>query len=191
MANNTYRHGQGYARAKSNSDAKVKAVIVLREKLGIGDGDMETGTLNIRREYERDERGNQGALKHFLVRRSVTIRQRNLTRFDEFLDALVASSVMDLSFSYESSRIHEIRAETRLKELALAKDKAEVVGATLGKIISINENAPGDPRRNPMSNGSAQITFGQGAPSVDFATDRFVPGAMSVRMTVYATFEIQ
>ncbi len=175
--------------AKEKSDAKIESVIAIREQLGVGDGDIETGSVSIRREYERDQRGNRGAFKHFIVTRSVTIRQRDLSRFDAFLDALVSSAEMDVHFSFESSQIHEIRAETRLKALTAAKDKAEamaeVVGAKLGAVITIKENM--ESGRGIMSNN--QVT--QSVASVDLATEKFIPGAMSVQVTVYATFELE
>ena len=177
--------------AKARSDEKVKSVIALREKLGVGEGDFETGRVSIRREYERDQHGRRADFKHFIVSRSVTIRQRDLKRFDEFLDALVSSAEMEVSFSFKSSRIHEIRAETRLKALQAAQDKAaamaKVVGAKLGPAVTVNEHAQGGRRQSPASNSA----FVQSTPTVDLATDRFVPGAISVQVTVYATFELE
>ena len=135
-------------KAKAKNDAKIESVIALRAKLDVGDEDIATGSVNIRREYERNERGDRGDFKHFRITRSVTIRQRDLKRFDEFLDALISSAEMDVGFSFESSRIHEIRAETRLKALQVAKDKAEawvqVVGSKIGRGLTIDEAAQGD-----------------------------------------------
>ena len=177
--------------AKVRNDQKVKSVVALREKLGVGEGDLETGRVNIRREYERDQHGRRGDFKHFVVSRSVTIRQRDLKRFDEFLDTLVASTEMEMSFGFESSRIHEVRAETRLKALQAAKDKAaamaKVVGAKLGRALTINEHAQGDRLQSPMSN----TAYVHSTPTVDLATEKFVPGAINVRVTVYATFELE
>lgn len=179
--------------AKAASDERVKAVVALREKLGVKEGDFETGPVSIRREYEQDDRGRRGAFKHFVVNRSVTIRQRDLKRFDEFLDALVASTEMEVGFSYESSNMHEVRAETRLKALAEAREKAKkmagVAGAKLGKVLTIDEHARSGGWQNTMSNSS----FGhyESTPGVDVATDRFVPGAISVQVTVYATFALE
>ena len=177
-------------KAKAKNDAKIESVIALRAKLDVGDEDIATGSVNIRREYERNERGDRGDFKHFRITRSVTIRQRDLKRFDEFLDALVSSAEMEVGFSFASSRIHEIRAETRLKALQVAKDKAEalvqVVGSKLGRVLTIDESAQGDRQRISFSNRKVV----QSTSSVDLATERFIPGAISVQMTVYATFEI-
>jgi len=175
--------------AKASNDERVRSVVALRQGLGVDEGDFETGRFDIRREYERDEHGRRGDFKHFVVSRSVTIRQRK--RFDEFLDSLVSSTEMEVSFSFESSRIHEVRAETRLKALQAAKDKAaamaKIVGARLGRVLTINEHAPADPWQSRGSNRE----YLQSTPSVDLATEKFVPGAIHVQVTVYATFELE
>lgn len=182
---------QNLREAKNRNDEKAKAVVALREKLGIGKGDLETGHVSVRREYERDQHGRQGDFKHFVVSRSVTIRQRDLKRFDEFLDSFVSSAEMEVYFNFESSRIHEVRAETRLKAMQAAKDKAEAmaraVGAKRGRVLTINEHAPGQRWQSPGSN----MGYVHSTPPVDLATDTFVPGAVDVRVTVYVTFELQ
>jgi len=177
--------------AKQSNDAKVQAVLALRDDLDIGEQELETGHLSISREYERGKYGERNAFKHYAVRRSVTIRQTDLKRFDEYLDKLVASSEMEVNFNFESSKMHEIRAETRLKALAVAKEKAaamaEVVGAELGRIKTIREHAADRSFSSPMSNAA----FTHSPPPVDVASDRFVPGAISMQVSVYATFELK
>ena len=179
--------------AKARSDEKVRAVVALREKLGVAEGDLETGRVRIRREYERDQHGNRNAFKHFVVSRSVKIRQRDLKRFDEFLDTLVASAEMEVNFRYESSRMHEVRAETRLKALRAAQkkatDMADIVGAQLGPVLTINEHAQGGRWQGGYISNNSYPTHSP--PSVDLATETFVPGAITVKMTVYATFELK
>ena len=91
------------SRAKESSDEKLKAVLALREALGIKPGDLETGHLRIEREYDRDERGRRTDFKHYAVIRSVTIRQRDLDRFDEYFSKLVSSAEMEVRVSFESS----------------------------------------------------------------------------------------
>ena len=177
--------------AKKSNDEKVKSVVALRDKLGIGQGDLETGQVNVNREYTRNQHGQRGDFKHFAVTRSVTIRQRDLKRIDEFLDTLVSSAEMEVGFSFESSRMYEVRAETRLKALRAAKDKAaamaKVVGAKLGPVLTINEHSQRSSWRDETSN----LGFVESTPAVDLATEKFVPGAISVQVTVYATFELE
>lgn len=177
--------------AKTRSDGQAKAVVALQEKLGIAKGDLQTGPVSVSREYERDQRGQRGNFKHFVVSRSITIRERDLKRFDDYLTTLLASTDMEVFMNYESSRIQEIRAETRLKALKAAKDKAaamaEALGANLGKVLTINEHSSAEPWRSPLSNAN----FIQGTPPADLATETFVPGSISVPVTVYVTFELE
>lgn len=177
--------------AKKANDEKVKAVLALRQKLDIPGGDLETGQVSIQREYERGQHGERGAFKHFAVYRSVTIRQRELSRFDEYLDRLVASAEMEVSFSFESSKIHDVRADTRLQALLAAKKKAqamaEAVGAGLGRALTINEHSDNRGFGSPLSNSISV----QSMPSVDSSSDTFVPGAILVSVTVYAVFELE
>jgi len=176
--------------AKSKNDTKANAVLALRDHLGIEPGDLETGQLSIRREYERGQHGNQGEFKHFVVTRSITVRQRDLKRFDQFLDNFVASADMEVNFSFESSEMHKVRADTRLLALKAAQEKAramaEAVGAKLGPVVTINEHPETSRWQNPMSNSA----FIQSVPSADTASERFIPGAINVSLTVYTVFEL-
>lgn len=182
------------AEAKAASDENVKAILKLRKKLDIEEGDIQTGTMSIRKEYHEDDRGRRKDFKGFRVYRSITIRQRDLSRFDEFIDAFVASADLEVSFSYQYSKIHETRAETRLEALKIAKDKAaalaEVSGAKLGKVLTIDEHGQG-------GNHRFHNQFTQNAvvpvrpPGVDQSSATFIPGAIDVKMTVYATFELE
>jgi uncharacterized protein YggE len=178
-------------KAKRRNDEKIEAVLALRKPLDIGPHDLDTGRLSIGREYERGQHGQRGAFKHYRVSRSVTIRQTDLKRFDEYLDKLVASSEMEVSFGFESSQIHKLRAETRLRAMTEAQkkaaDMAQVVGAELGKVLVINEHSPSERYVSPMSNSA----FTHSTPPVDAASDRFVPGAISVQVSVYVTFELK
>lgn len=180
--------------AKAASDKNVKAIIDLRRKLDIEEGDLQTGTMSIRKEYHEDERGRRQGFKQFRVYRSITIRQRDLKRFDEFIDAFVASADLEVSFSYQYSKIHETRAETRLKALKIARDKAadlaEVGGVKLGKVLTINEHGRGDGQRyHSQMAQNAYVPVSR--PGVDEASGTFVPGAIDVKMTIYATFELE
>ena len=179
--------------AKESSDRKLKAILGLRDELKIDKEDLETGHLSIRREYEYDERGHQKAFKHFAVTRSVTVRQRDMNRFDDFFSRLVSSAEMEVSVTFESSRLHELRAETRLKALRIAQEKAEAMvkelGATLGKVIRIDEHRPTSQPFGPMSN-AAFVDAGS-MPEVDTTAGTFAPGAIEVRVTVYVTFAIE
>jgi uncharacterized protein len=177
-------------KAKEANDRKIDQVMTLRKKLKLADGDFEAGKIRIRRENGIDERGRRNGTMTYLVTRSVLIRQRDLSQFDTYLDALVGSAEMEIDFSYESSRIHEIRFDTRLKALKAAKEKAaamaEAVDAKLGKALTIEEREVDRPWIDPYSNAAVNtLPVGGSAESL-----RFVPGSLEIKMTVHATFEL-
>lgn len=179
-------------RAKANSDVKLKAVLGLKDELGVKTEDLQTGHLNIRREYHRDGHGHRTEFKHFAVTRNVTIKQRDVKRFDEYLSRLVSSAEMEIRFNFESSRNHELRAETRLKALRIAREKAQAMtkelDAKLGKVLTIAEHQPNQSRRSWASN----VAFtDSGDVPVDVSSGTFAPGSIEVRITVHVTFEIE
>lgn len=185
--------------AKESSDQKLKSILGLKQELGLKDEDLQTGWLSIEREYHRDAHGNRTEFKHFTVRRSVTIKQRDISRFDEFLSRLVGSAEMEVSFELQSSRIHELRADTRLKAVSLARGKAEAMtnelGAKLGKVLTISEFRPDATTSSwPQQWANSNAMWAAPEPSaleVDVASGTFAPGSIEIRVTVYATFEIE
>lgn len=187
--------------AKDSSDRKLKAILALIGELEVKQEDVQTGYVNINREYNRDDHGRQLDFKCFSVRRGVTVKQRDLKRFDEYLTKLVSSAEMEVNFHFDSSRMTELRWDTRLNALKIAKDKAEamtkIVGAKVGKVISIEEPGPSDGRfaNNAFANNIAvnqsYSVDQEAARPVDVAQGTFAPGSMEIKITVVAVFEIE
>ena len=189
-----------FAAVKTVSDEKMKKVVALREKLKIPEADFQTGPLSVERVYEPrpgtssaqgDERGE---FKGYSMRRSITVTQRDLKQFDKYFDTLLGSTDMEVSYFYDASKKYDVRKETRLKALAAAREKAaamaEALGAKLGRVMTINENS-GD-RGMGMANFTSNNSYDARPPlAVDTATERFVPGSMTERVSVNATFELE
>ena len=177
-------------RAKSASDDNVKSVVSLQKKLKVAEGDLETGPVRIQRVYERLARGERGEFKHFSVDRSVTIHQRELNRFDEFFNALVASADMDMDFVYRSSKLPEVRAEMRLEAMKIAKkkaaDMAAAVGASLGRVLIIDEHKPRNRYLPMLSNAMTP-----GGLFDNMSSNIFVPSTIREVVNVYVTFELE
>ena len=182
--------------AKNRSDEKMKRVLGLVNELDVPTEHIQTGRLRISREYNRDERGNNLDFKHFAVNRSVTFKQSDLERFDEFLTKLVGAADIEASFNFESSEFMELRADTRLKALQVAKDKAEsmcaVLDDKLGRVLAIDEypRTGSDPwgMRGIMTQNVSY--YRTPSAEVDVSGGTFAPGAIEIKVTVYATFEI-
>jgi uncharacterized protein YggE len=178
--------------AKDSSDAKLKAILALKEPLAVDAKDLQTGYLQIEKVYDRDKYGNRTQFRHFQVTRQVTVQQRDVKRFDEFLSAFVQVEDVELSFHFDSSRRVEIRNETRVKALEAARDKAQtmtsVLGSKLGKVLTIEEESPS---RGFPAYGNNIVMDAGGDAAEDFTTGTFAPGAIEIRITVQVTFEIE
>jgi len=186
------------AAAKRRNDLRINALLNLRKELGLKEGDLETGEVSIRREYQQDQQGRPGEFKHYTIRRSMVVRQHDLAEFDRFLEKFVATAQPELYFEFQSSRMQQLRAETRLKALQAAREKAadlaKVVGAKLGEAVKVDEHVPilfsGFGGGGGGGVGGVTIGSDPGLQS-DLPGGTFLPGPMDVRVTIYAAFELK
>ncbi|MBN2492500.1 MAG: SIMPL domain-containing protein [Planctomycetes bacterium] len=178
--------------AKEQSDAKLTAILGLRETLGVKPEDVQTGYLSIKREFEGSTWTSRRTFKHFAVTRSVTIKERDLKRFDEFFTRLVSSGDVEVEVEFESSRHLELRNETRLLAIRAAESKAkamtEALGAKVGRVLTIEEGEPAWPCEPCELN---LVSTAPGAAPEDVASGTFAPGSIEVRVSVRVTFAIQ
>lgn len=177
-------------RAKEASDAQMQAILKTARELGVSDTGLQTGHLEVQKEYEREQYGDQGRFKHFRVTRQLTIKQRGTERFDAFLTGLVQSADMDVSYGLTSSKLVGLRAETRLKAVAAARDKASAMavelGERLGPVLQLEEaGEPGYGRREMANNVSLESL------KLDGAGGTFAPGTIEVRVSVGAVFALE
>lgn len=174
--------------AKKSSDAKLRAILGLREELAIAPEDVQTGHLRIRKVYERDRQNNQQEFKYFEVTREVTIKQRDLKRFDEYLTKLTSAAEMDLEFSFESTRYHELRRMTQVEAVRVAREKAktmvEELGAKLGEVLTIEEPEP------TYQSWASNRAFTNPSSPEDSSSGTFAPGAIEIQVSVRVAFAI-
>ena len=180
--------------AKARSDDKMKKILALQKTLGIKPQDIQTGHLNVQKVYAKDRYGNRTVFKHFMVTRSVTIKQRKLHQFDDFLTQLLSAAELDVRFEFASSCLHELHAETRLQAIAAAKAKAEAMSSALGakcvRVLTISETPPPGAYPRNEAYGSAFVDGTQQG-QADVAAETFAPGAIEVRIRVYVVFELE
>jgi uncharacterized protein YggE len=183
--------------ARKANETSVKAVMDVVRDLGVEGKDCQTGTLSIQRVHDNSITGKR-TFKHWSVQRTVAVKQRDLARFAELYDRIIAATEVEATYTFESSKYEEMRWETRREAVRLAKKKAEdmcrELGASLGLVLSISEeaqspmpwvsshaNAIGD----PGANGSLVVDWA-GGPGGTLA-----PGLLDIRETVHVTFTIE
>ncbi len=186
-------------RASQACERSIRNVLTALDELDIEEKDIETGVLDVQRIFERDRYGNTAAFRHFQVRRTVVARQRDLSGFDAFYKALLKAAEVELNFTLEASNIEEVRYEARLEALRTAKKKAgdlaAVVDAKLGQVLTIQEAfTPIIPLYNQRAANFAMAIEaapgGEGG-AADAESGTFAPGAIEVKVTVNAVFELE
>ena len=188
------------AQAVRRSDEKMRAVLAIVREYQSKPQDVQTD-LSIRRVHNRDKQGRVVSFKHFAVGRSIDLRMRDLSRFDEFFARMIERADLEVDFSFDSTSICDLRSDTRLGAMRAARDKAramaQVVGARLGKALTIDEH----PRQeaNPwgygaggfMNNAIYVPSRGDTPDDAVSASGTLAIGTIDVRITVYVTFEIE
>jgi uncharacterized protein YggE len=180
--------------AREANDEVTRKVFALRADLEIDAKDVQTGNLSIRKVFERDRSGNQGAFRHYSFQRSIVLRQRDTAKFDDVLQQLTGMEDVQISYSLESSDYHKIRRETRLRAVTVAKEKAaemtSLLGAKLGHVLAIDESSAG--RDNRRTLGTSNTMFFSGTPAEpDDIAGTFAPGSIQIRVSVDVRFAIE
>jgi hypothetical protein len=179
--------------ATGEMQRKLETALDLVKELGVAPKDVQTGYMNAERVYNRDERGNQTTFRHFRVRRNLTIRMRDFAQFDAMLTGLLADAGLTASYRFGSEDEEDVRWETRIKAAELARRKAEAMAEAAGAkvragALRISEHDPsGSPHLGFASNAMVPASL----PSMpDASTGTLAPGEITVRVTVWATFEL-
>jgi uncharacterized protein YggE len=190
---NIRRMNKELAKAQSECDEGVKKVLALRTELKLKPEEAQTGYLSVQKIYDRDQAGNQTSFRHFQVERSITLRQRDASRFDAVLAGLIAASDVEVSYSLESSEYHDLRAKTRLEAVKAARKKAtemtELLGGKLGRVLRIAE--PQESWGSSLYSNSNSAFSAQRAAEPDQAPGTFAPGAIEVKVSIEVAFEIE
>ncbi|MCX5772564.1 MAG: SIMPL domain-containing protein [Candidatus Hydrogenedentes bacterium] len=190
------------AQAKTRNEQKTQAVLDVIRRLGVAPEDVQTDYLRVEQQYDQKMMPRRISIG-WIVSRNITCKQRDLARFDEFINQLLDMADVDVRYSLETSRYHEMRKETRLNALRLAKEKAEAmcnaVGETLGRVISMQEQQPAPywSGRAGISNGSfaaSNAAFSEAGPTPaqDEVAEKstMAPGLIEISESVNVSFEI-
>ena len=190
---NVRRADKELAKAQAACEETVKKVLELRGELKLQPEDVQTGYLSISKVFDRDQQGNVTSFRHFQVDRSITIRQRDVNRFDQILSRLIAASDIEVSYTLETSKFHEVRTEARLEAVKAARKKAtemtELLGGKLGRVLRIVEPHDAPAFAQVLVSNSAFSAAREAAP--DRTNGTFAPGAIEVRVAIDVIFEIE
>jgi uncharacterized protein YggE len=175
--------GKDVTDVKKASDQQVKTVTDACKAKGVQPADIDPGLIRIV-DTRLPETGAAGdAQKPILAARSVTVLQRDVTRFNDLLEVLGRDKNNRIRYVFACSTRDDVMRDTVARATQAARDKASamatVAGAQLGRPLTIDEYPP------------PKLNIPDASVPVDRDTPAFGAAAEKVIMTVYVTFELQ
>lgn len=146
--------------AKAQNDETIKGIIALAKRFNIAPTDTKTDYISVREKYECVQPKGETVCKNtfvgYTVSRTIVIKLKDLTKFEDFLSEIVKLGVTEVgSVSFETSQLRKYKDQTRAMAIRAAKEKAlalaKEIGQTIGKAVSITEKDI-DGYRSPYSN---------------------------------------
>jgi uncharacterized protein len=182
--------------ANRKTDDSVKQILALTKKHNVKSEDVQTSQISVQPKYNTDDLSydERSKVKRVLVgyevAKTVAIRLREISRFDEMLADVLKAGITRLSnLQFLDSQIRKHRDEARRMAIRAAQEKAILltreIGQSIGAAYSITETTTGD-RVNYAQNSTRTI-------SGDLSDDEsaLAPGSISVTAQVTVRFRLQ
>jgi len=180
--------------ALDDNNRKMAEIIAAMKASDIADKDLQTSNFSIQPKYvyHRPKKGEEQKpprIVGYTVSNDLAVRIRDLARVGEVLDKSVTLGVNSgghIQFGNDdpSKAISKARAEAMKDAMDRAKTLVEVAGASLGRILSINESFQ-RPHPVPMAKGRMM------AESVMADAVPIEGGENTYSITVSASWEIK
>lgn len=183
--------------ANRKTDDSVKQILAIARKYNVKPEDVQTSQISVQPKYNTDDleyearRNIKRVLIGYQVSKTVAVRLRDISRFDEMLADILKAGITRLSnLEFRDSQIRKHRDEARRMAIRAAKEKATLlageIGQSIGPAYSITETSGNDyGRSNAMQNVAG--TFGDSAAG----DSAIAPGSISVTAQVTVRFRLQ
>jgi hypothetical protein len=176
------RAPQAEAALRDNATRMERVRAALRTA-GIQPRDIQTGSISLSQDYERQEGGR--APSGFVASNQLNIRFRDIANAGRVIDALVAQGVNNVNGPMLSVENREAALdEARTRAVAVARRRAELYARALGsrvvRIVSVSEAGP------------SGIVIGESAGRLQAsdAATQVEPGEQVIGTSLTVTFEL-
>ena len=185
--------------ANQKTDDSVKQVLSIARKNNVKPEDVQTSQISVQPKYNTDDMpyDERNKVKRVLigyeVSKTVAIRLRDLSRFDDLLADVLKAGITSLSnLQFMDSQIRKHRDQARVMAIRAAKEKAQLlageIGQSIGPAYSITEYTPDYGRASgTLQTQNASDTIGGGASGSDTA---IAPGSISITAQVTVRFRL-
>ena len=180
--------------ANRKTDDSVKQILAIARKYNVKPEDVQTSQISVQPKYNTDDmeyearRNIKRVLIGYQVSKTVAVRLRDISRFDEMLADILKAGITRLSnLEFRDSQIRKHRDEARRMAMRAAKEKATLlaneISQSIGPAYSIAETTR-DYEPRPMQNVSSDA--GRAAES----ESALAPGTLSVTAQVTVRFRL-
>ena len=180
--------------ANKKTDDSVKQILAIARRHDVKPEDVQTSNISVQPKYNTDDmeyearRNIKRVLIGYQVSKTVAVRLRDISRFDEMLAEILKAGITRLSnMEFRDSQLRKHRDEARRMAMRAAKEKADLlareIGQSIGPAYSITETTR-DYAPRAMQNVSSDA--GEAAES----ESALAPGTLSVTAQVTVRFRL-
>jgi uncharacterized protein len=183
--------------ANKKTDDSVRQILLLARKHSIKPEDVQTSHISIQPKYNTDEleyearRGVKRVLIGYEASKTVAIRLREISRFEELLADVLRAGITRLSnLQFRDSQLRKHRDQARAMAIRAAQEKARLlageIGQAIGPAYSITETSNDYPRTSNAQQNVVMDSFVGSAES----ESAVAPGSISVTAQVTVRFRL-
>lgn len=181
--------------ASKRTDDSVRQILAIARKNNVKPEDVQTSHISVQPKYNTDDLPYESrdrvkrVLVGYEVSKTVAIRLRDISRFDDLLADVLKAGITRLSnLEFRDSQIRKHRDEARRMAIRAAQEKAKLlageIGQSIGPAYSIMEESGVEYTRSINQN----VTTTSGASSDSESAT--APGTISVTAQVTVRFRL-
>ena len=180
--------------ANKKTDDSVKQILAIARRHNVKPEDVQTSNISVQPKYNTDDmeydarRNIKRVLIGYQVSKTVAVRLREISRFDEMLADILKAGITRLSnMEFRDSQLRKHRDEARRMAMRAAKEKADLmareIGQSIGPAYSITETTRDYAPRamQNVSSDAGEAAEGESA---------LAPGTLSVTAQVTVRFRL-
>jgi uncharacterized protein YggE len=182
--------------ASKRTDDSVRQILAIARKNNVKPEDVQTSHISVQPKYNTDDLPYESrdkvkrVLVGYEVSKTIAIRLRDISRFDDLLADVLKAGITRLSnLQFMDSQIRKHRDEARRMAMRAAQEKARLlageISQSIGPAYSITEDTPESGRDNAMYQNRS-TSSGETAES----ETAIAPGSLSVTVRVTVRFRL-
>lgn len=182
--------------ANKKTDDSVKQILAIARRNNVKPEDVQTSQISVQPKYNTDDvpYDERSKVKRVLigyeVSKTVAIRLRDISRFDELLADVLKAGITRLSnLQFMDSQVRKHRDQARVMAIRAAQEKARLlsgeIGQSIGPAYSITETS------NDYGRAATQNNFSVEAGANSDSESAIAPGSLSITAQVTVRFRLQ